>query len=85
MGTPGRNRIAPVVLFVLAGGHARIIGGHHHECAPDTRVRCGEQHIRGNIQAHVLHGDDGPRIPEGSAEGYFRGDLLVWRPLRLAA
>ena len=78
----GRDRVAPVVLLVLAGGHAGIVGGDDHQPAGDSGVGGGEERVRGDVQADVFHGGQGARAPEGGAERHFERDLFVGRPLR---
>jgi hypothetical protein len=74
-----------VVLLVLAGRHARIVGGDDDQAAFDIGVGGGEQRVGGDVEADVLHGHQGAAAGEGDADADFQGDLLVGRPLRLAA
>jgi hypothetical protein len=81
----GGTRIVPVVLFVLAGGHAGVVGRDHQQTAFDVGIGGGEQRIGGHIQPDVLHGDDGACTGEGAAEADLERDLFVRRPLRATA
>ncbi len=77
--------ISAVVLFVLRGGHARVVGADDDQGAADARVRGREERIRGDVEPNVLHRDDDSGVGEGGAEPDLEGDLLVGRPLRPAA
>ncbi len=58
-GHAGGYGVAAVVLFVLAGGHARIIGGDDDQRARRAGIGGGEEGIGGDVQSDVLHGDQG--------------------------
>ena len=79
------DRVAAVVLLVLARRHARIVGGDDHERARDAGVGGGEERVGGDVQPDVLHRDERARAGERGAEPDLERDLLVRRPLRAAA
>ncbi len=80
-GQAGGHGEAPVVLLVLAGGHARIVGRYDHQPARHAGVGHGEKRIRSHVQAHVLHGDESARTREGCADAHLQRYLFVGRPL----
>ena len=81
----GRHGVMPVVLLVLAGSQAGIVGGHHDQRTGHARVGRGKQRVGGNVQADVFHRGDGPRPRERHAQRNFESDLFVRRPLRVSA
>jgi hypothetical protein len=81
---PGGHRVTPVVLFVLAGGHARVIGGDDDQRAANPGVRRRKERIGGDVEADVLHRAESARPTEGRADGDFQGDLLVRGPLGMS-
>ena len=66
---PGRHRVTPVVLFVLARGHARVVGGDDDQRAAHAGVSGREQRVGGHVQADVFHRAQRPRPAEGRADG----------------
>ena len=84
-GHAGGHGVAAVVLLVLAGGHARIVGGDDHQARLHVRVGGGEQRVGGHVQPDVLHGDQGAGAAEGRPQAHLQGHLLVGRPLGAAA
>lgn len=84
-GHPRCHRVAAIVLFVLAGGHARIICGNDHQPAHHTGVGRGEQWIGGDVQADVFHRGHGPGAGECRPQGDLQRDLFIGRPLAASA
>ena len=84
-GHPGRHRVMPVVLFVLAGGHPGIIRRHHHQRGIHTRIGGGEKRVRCDVEPDVFHRSQRPRSGESRADGHFERYLLVGGPLRVSA
>ena len=79
------HRVAPVVLFVLAGGHAGIVGGDHHHAPRRAGVGDGEEGICRHVEPHVLHGDEAPAVGQGHADAHFEGAFFVGSPFGGAA
>src|ERR1035437_7418253 len=52
---PRRYRVSPVVLLVLAGGHARIVGGDDDERSAHAGVSDREERVGGHVETDVLH------------------------------
>ena len=44
-----------------------------------------EQRVGGDVEPHMLHGDERPRAGEGRADADFQGHLFIGRPLGVAA
>ena len=84
-GHRGSQRITPVVLLILTGGHPRIVGRDHYQSPVQPNGGHGEQGVRGNIQPDVLHGDNGALAGKGDANRHFQRHFLVGRPLRSSA
>ncbi len=82
---PGRDGVAAVVLLVLRGGHARVVGADHDQRAGHAGVGGGEERIGGDVEADVLHRHDRSRARERRAQADLEGHLLVGRPLGAAA
>ena len=78
LGSPG---IVAVVLLVLRGMAAGIVGGDHDERAAHAHVAGGEQGVRRHVQTHHFHGAEGTGTGDGRAVGHFGGYLLVGGPL----
>jgi hypothetical protein len=57
----GGAGVVPIVLLVLRGVHLGVVGHDHHDPALYTRVGQGEERVRGDVEADVLHGADAPR------------------------
>ena len=81
----GGDGVTAVVLLVLAGRHAGIVGGNDHQSARDAGVGRGEQRVGGDVQADVFHRGDGARAGKGDAERHFQRDLFIGRPLAVPA
>ena len=81
----GRDRVTPVVLFVLARRHARIVRGDDDQRAAHAGIGGGKQRIGGHIQADVLHRAQRARSAEGRADGDLQRHFLVRGPLGMAA
>ena len=84
-GDMSRRRIVMRVLLVLGGIHARIVGRKHHISAADAGIGGGEQRVRSNVDADVLHGGQHARAGRACADAHFNGDLLVDAPFRVHA
>ena len=84
-GNMSRRCIVMGVLLVLGGIHAGIVGRKHHIPAADTGIGGGEQRIRRNVDADVLHGGKHARAGRACADAHFDGDLLVDAPFRVHA
>ena len=78
LGGPG---IVAVVLLILGGMTAGVVGGDHDERSAHAHVTGGEQGVGGHVQAHHLHGAEGPGTGDGRAVGHLGGHLLVGGPL----
>ncbi len=84
-GHAGGDGVTAVVLFVLAGVHARIIGGNDDQGAGHSGVGDGEERVGGDVQADVFHGGHGARAAKGRADGDLQRDFFVGGPLGAAA
>ncbi len=80
-----RDRIAAIVLFILAGGHAGVVGRDNYQSAADSRVSHGEQRICRHVQSDMFHGDYGACAGISHADADLKCHLLVGRPLCLSA
>ena len=78
LGGPG---IVAVVLLILGGMTAGVVGGDHDERPAHAHVTGGEQGVGGHVQAHHLHGAEGTGTGDGRAVGHLGGHLLVGGPL----
>ena len=78
-------RILAIVLLVLRGERARIVGAHQHQPAFDAGVRKRHQAVGGDVDADVLHRCQGARPTERRADDVIQRHLLVAGPLRLDA
>jgi hypothetical protein len=74
-----------VVLLVLRGVHAGVVGAHDDQPPVHAREREGHERIGRHVEAHVLHGDDGAPAGQRSPNGGLEGDLLVDAPLGMDA
>ena len=74
-----------VVLFILAGRHARIVGRDDHQRPAGARVGRGKEGIGSHVQSDVLHRHQRGRAGHGHAEADFQGHLFVGGPLGTAA
>ncbi len=81
----GGDGVAPVVLLVLARGHAGVVGRDDDQRGGHAGVRGGEERVGGHVEADVLHRHQRARVAEGGAEGDLHRHLLIRRPLRPAA
>src|ERR1019366_5441262 len=79
-----RYGVSPVVLLVLAGSHARVIGGDDDERAAHAGVGDREERVGGDVEADVFHSAERARPAESRADGDFQRYLLVRGPLGLA-
>ncbi len=61
MGTRAKAAKVAVVLLVLRGVHAGVVGGDHHEAGVDAGESERHEGVGGDVQADVLHGDQGAR------------------------
>ena len=77
----GELRERTVVLLVLRGMHAGVVGVDDHHAADGADVGEGHQRVHRHVESDVLHGDQGADAGEGGADADFHGDLLVDRPL----
>ena len=84
-GDVSRRRIVMGVLLVLGGIHAGIVGCKHHIPAADAGIGGGEQRVRRNVDADVLHGGQHARAGRTCADAHLNGDLLVDAPFRVHA
>ena len=66
-----------VVLLVLAGMAAGVVGGEHHQAAGQADVHRGEQGVGGHVEPHMLHGNQAHGPAQSPAGGHFHGHLLV--------
>lgn len=55
-GKPEQAGILPIILLVLAGEHARVVGAVHYEAPTDAEIRQRAERIGGDVEADVLHG-----------------------------
>ena len=80
-GDPGEGGEVAVVLLVLRGMHAGVVGGEHDEAGVDAGQ--GERHegVGRDVQPDVLHGHEGARAGQRGADAGLEGDLLVDAPL----
>ena len=76
----GELRERAVVLLVLRGMHAGVVGVDDHHAADGADVGEGHQGVHRHVEPNVLHGDQRADAGEGSTHADFHGDLLVDRP-----
>ena len=76
-GQRGETGVMAVVLLVLAGMAAGVVGREHHQTAGQADIGRGKQGIGGHVEAHMLHGHQAHGAAQGTAGGHFHGDLLV--------
>ncbi len=60
----GMRSVIPIVLLILRGVHARVIGGHNDQPRLHARVGEGEEGISRHVQPDMLHGHERPRPRE---------------------
>jgi hypothetical protein len=84
-GNGGGDSIMTIILLILAGGHAGVVGGDYDEGAANAGVGGGEQGVGGHIQADMFHRSDSPSATKGGADGHFESHLFVGRPLGVSA
>ena len=77
----GKTGIVTVVLLVLRGVAAGVIGGDDDVAAANAHVGCGEQGVGSHVETHHLHGGQCAGTGHGGAVGHFRTHLLVGSPL----
>ena len=81
----GGNRVKTVVLFVLAGRHARVVGGYEEKPAFDADIGQSEQRIGGDIDSDVLHCNNRFCTGERDSGGDFHCHFFIRRPFCIAA
>jgi len=79
-GNLGKFGIVTVVLLVLGGMHLRVIGGHQNQTAPDACVGKGKQGVSGDIDTHMLHGNQCSSAGKGRPHGDLQSHFFIWRP-----
>ena len=77
----GETGIVTVVLLVLGGVAAGVIGSDDDIAAAHAHVGCGEQGVGGHIEAHHLHGGQGAGAGHGGTVSHFGTHLLIGSPL----
>ena len=77
----GELGVEAVVLLVLRGVQARLVGGDDHQPGVHAGVDQREERVGGHVDAHLLHRHDRPRAGERRADGHLQRHLLVDRPL----
>ena len=82
LGEPG---VVAVVLLVLGRVHAGVVGADDDEPGVDAGERERHERVGGDVEAHVLHGDDGAHAGQRRAHGGLERDLLVDAPLAVDA
>ena len=81
----GELGVVAVVLLVLRGVHAGVVGADDDQAGVDAGERERHEGVGGHVETHVLHGHDGAHAGERSAHGGLEGDLLVDAPLGVDA
>ncbi len=81
----GRDCIAAVVLLILAGGHAGIIGADDHQSAGRAGIGDREERIGGDVESDMLHRDQRTAVCKGDADADFESGLFIRSPLGGAA
>ena len=76
-GKPEQAGILPIILLVLAGEHARVVGAVHHEAPADAEIRQRAERIGGDVEADVLHGGQTVQAAHGRARNGFHRHFLV--------
>ena len=76
-GKPEQAGILPIILLVLAGEHARVVGAVHHEAPTDAEIRQRAERIGGDVEADVLHGGQTVQAAHGRARNGFHRHFLV--------
>ena len=84
-GHAGGHCVAAIVLLILAGSHARIVGRDDYQRAGDAGVGHGEEWIGRHVQADVFHGGERAAAGERHADRDLERHLFVRRPLGVAA
>ena len=82
---PGRDRIAAVVLFILAGGHAGIVGADDHQPAGRAGVGDRKERVGGDVEPDMFHRDQRTAVRKSDADADFESGLFVRSPLGGAA
>ena len=84
-GDGGGDRVAAVVLFILAGSHAGIVGGDDDQTARSTAVSDGEERVGGDVQTDMFHRDQTAAVGISTADRHFESGLFVGSPFGRAA
>jgi hypothetical protein len=74
--------VLAVILLVLRGETAGVVGGDQHQSGPDAGVGDGHQTVGGDVDADVFHRRQRAGAAEGGANGRVQRDLLVAGPFR---
>ena len=77
----GGDGVVPGVLLVLGGVHPRVVGHTDDHPGVHPGIGHGVQGVGGHVQAHVLHGAEGPLSRQAGPEGGLHSHLLVGGPL----
>ena len=77
----GRHGVAAIVLLVLTGSHARIVGRDDHQRAGHAAIGGRKEGVGRDVQAHVLHRHQRGRPAKGRTQADFQGHFFVRRPL----
>ncbi len=71
--------IVAVVLLVLAGVAARIVGGQQYDAAGGACITKGHERVGSHVDAYVLHCAQGHGSGQSCSAGHLKGDLFVDR------
>ena len=80
-GDLGGAGIVAVILLVLGGMAGGVIGGDHHIGPIHTHIASSKQGVGSHVQAHHLHGAEGPGPGHGRTVGHLGGHLFIGSPL----
>ena len=69
MGTLAKRGEVAVVLLVLRGVHAGVVGGDDHQAGVDAGERERHERVGGHVEADVLHGHQGAGAGQRGADG----------------
>ncbi len=78
----GELGVIAVVLLVLGGVQAGVVGADQDQPPVDAAVGNAQKRVGGHVDPHVLHGRQGPAAGHGGPYGRFQGHLFVGRPFR---
>ncbi len=84
-GHAGSQGIATIVLLVLTGGHAGIVGRYNDQRPVEADIGHGKQWVGSHVQADMLHGDERALAGKGDADSNLKRNFFVGRPLGFAA